>query len=104
MDIQISIDQAKIAAFCQKWKISELSFFGSVLRDDFRPGSDVDVLVTFAPEARWSEFDVMDAEEELASIFGRPVDLIERVAVERGRNPLRKRSILSSTQVVYAAR
>ena len=65
MKVRIPIDQEKIAEFCQRWKITEFALFGSVLRDDFRPDSDVDVLVTFAPDAEWSLFDDVDMEEEL---------------------------------------
>ena len=78
MTTQITVDREKIAEFCRRWKITELSLFGSVLRDDFRPGSDVDVLVTFAPDAQWSLFDAVEMEQELSTIFGRKVDLISR--------------------------
>ena len=74
--------------------------FGSVLRDDFRPDSDVDVLVSFNPSAPWSLFDLVTMQDELQKIFGRTVDLVEREGL---RNPFRKRSILSSREVIYAA-
>ena len=63
--MKIEIPKEKIADFCRKWKIVELSLFGSVLRDDFRPNSDVDLLVTFSPDAEWSLLDHMAMEEEL---------------------------------------
>ena len=72
--IQIAINQAMVADFCRRWKIGELAFFGSVLRTDFRPESDVDVLVTFAPEAEWSLLDHVATEEEFSAIVGRQVD------------------------------
>ncbi|MBU1637384.1 nucleotidyltransferase domain-containing protein, partial [bacterium] len=65
---RIPIDRDKIAAFCQKWKIVEFSLFGSVLTDDFRPDSDVDVMVSFADDARWGMWDLYDIEEELKAI------------------------------------
>jgi uncharacterized protein len=99
----IEIPKDQITDFCRRWKITELALFGSVLRDDFRPDSDVDVLVTFAPDARWSLFDHVDMEDELRRILGRPVDLVNRRGIERSRNPLRRRAILESAQVVHVA-
>jgi len=105
MDItpRIPIDPAKIKAFCEKWKITEFSLFGSVLTDEFREDSDVDVLVTFDKNAPWSLFDIVDMEEELGGILGRKVDLSERSAVERSRNHHRRSAILSSARRVYGA-
>jgi len=74
--------------------------FGSVLRSDFRPNSDIDLLVTFTPDATWSLFDLIQMQEELEDLFGRPVDLVERDTI---RNPFRKRTILGNLQVIYAA-
>lgn len=93
-----------IERFCRKWKVAELALFGSVLRPDFGPESDVDVLVSFAPDAEWSIFDLMEMEEELSAIFGRKVDLVERRAVERSENYIRRRQILSTAEPVYVAR
>jgi len=101
--VRIDIPQDKIADFCRRWKISELALFGSVLREDFRPDSDVDVLVTFAPDAKWSLFDHVDMEDELEGILGRPVDLVSRRGIERSRNPFRRKAILDSARVVHAA-
>jgi len=99
----IPIERARVEAFCRKWKITELALFGSVLRDDFRPDSDVDVLVSFAPDADWSLLDHLAMEEELAGILGRKVDLVSRRAVERSANRIRRQAILGSAEVVYAA-
>ena len=94
-----------IEAFCQRWKIKEFSFFGSILRDDFRPSSsDIDVLVTFSPEADWSLFDHLSMEEELSTIFHRKVDLVSRRAIERSTNWIRRREILGSAERYYVAR
>jgi predicted nucleotidyltransferase len=101
--IAIDYDKEKLRDFCRKWKITEFSFFGSVVRDDFGPDSDVDVLVTFAADARWSLFDMTDMKDELQSLFGRPVDLLTRRAVEGSLNPIRKRSILSSAVMLDVA-
>ncbi len=102
MKPHIHIDQEKIAAFCRKWKITEFSFFGSVLRDDFGPDSDIDVLVSFAKDADWSLFDLVHMEDDLRELFKRNVDLIIRESVERSRNYIRRRAILSSAQTIYA--
>ena len=103
MSARISIDREKIAEFCRRWKITEFALFGSVLRDDFRPDSDVDVLVTFAPDTRYSLFDLVHVQDELKQIFGREVDLVERKAVEKSENYIRRKHILSSVEPVYVA-
>lgn len=89
-------------AFCQKWRIRELALFGSVLREDFRPDSDIDVLVSFEAGAPWDLWHVIEMQEELEAIFGRSVDLVDRDAVERSDNPFRKRAILTRSRVIYS--
>lgn len=103
MTARIAIDGDSIAEFCRRWKISELSLFGSVLRDDFRPDSDVDVLVTFSEDAHWRLADLMRMEEELKAIFDREVDLVERRSVEHSENYIRRAHILRSLEPVYVA-
>ncbi len=99
----IAIPHAKIAEFCHRWRITEFSLFGSVLRDDFRPDSDIDVLVRFEPDAPWSLFDLGDMQAELGEIFGRKVDLVEKETIEKSRNPFRRAHILDHHRVIYAA-
>jgi predicted nucleotidyltransferase len=94
--IAIDYDKEKLRDFCQRWKVTEFSLFGSVVRDDFGPDSDVDVMVRFADDADWSLFDEVHMEDELVQIFGRDVDLLTRRAVERSRNPVRRESILTN--------
>ena len=101
--IHIDLPQEKILEFCARWKVTELALFGSVLRDDFRPDSDVDVLVRFDPDAGWGLFEFMQMEEELAKTLGRPVDLVARAAVEASRNWIRRKQILDESHVVFAA-
>lgn len=102
--MKLSLPYEQIAEFCRKWNVTEFALFGSVLRDDFRPDSDVDVLVSFPSyEATPSLFDHVEMQDELVEIFGRPVDLLTRGGVEDSRNPLRKRAILETARVVYAA-
>ena len=100
---RITIPRKKLAGFCHRWKISELALFGSVLREDFRSDSDVDILVTFAPDADWSLFDHVDMEEELSAIFGRKVDVVSRWAIEQSENWIRREAILSTAEPIYVA-
>ncbi|MEO8196910.1 MAG: nucleotidyltransferase domain-containing protein [Thermoanaerobaculia bacterium] len=103
MSPRIAIDERRIAAFCAKWKISKLELFGSVLRDDFRPDSDVDLLVTYAPEVTPDLRQLTEIEEELREILGRDIDLVERRAVEKSDNYIRRREILGAAEALYAA-
>jgi len=96
------VPRAGSASANRKWKIREFALFASVLRDDFHPDSDVDVLVSFQREAEWDLFDVVDMQNELETTFGRQVEFLDREAAEQGRNPFRRRLILSNTRVVYA--
>ncbi len=100
MNARVQLDQAVLAAFCRKWRIRELSLFGSALRDDFGPDSDLDFLVSFEPETRLDLFDLIEMRDELARTFGRPVDLVEKEAL---RNPWRRYEILRTREVIYAA-
>ena len=99
---QIDVPFDRIAALCRAWRISELTLFGSSVREDFGPDSDVDVLVTFAVEARPTLLDMARIENELSELFGRPTDLVERRAIERSRNHIRREAILRSTRTIYA--
>lgn len=96
---KVDIPAAELEAFCRRWKIREFSIFGSALRDDFGPQSDIDVLVSFEPGTFWG-FEVSDMEAELETMLGRKVDLVMKDGL---RNPFRRHAILSSRQVVYAA-
>ena len=100
----LELPAREIEAFCKKWKVAELSLFGSALRDDFRPDSDVDVLVDFAPGAAWTLVETIEMEAELARLVGRRVDLVERRSVERSENYIRRREILRTAEPVYVAR
>ncbi|MBK8269514.1 MAG: nucleotidyltransferase domain-containing protein [Planctomycetes bacterium] len=100
----ISFERDRIVSFCRKWKISEFAFFGSILRDDFRPDSDVDVMVSFEQGARWSLFDLAAMEAELKEVFGRAVDLVERASVEKSENFIRREAVLSNIEAVYVER
>ena len=103
MNPQLTIPSDELAAFCRAHGIRWLAIFGSAVRDDFGPESDVDLLVEFAEDARCSLFDISLMEEELKGIFGRDVDLVEREGVEQSRNYLRRQAILESAETIYAA-
>jgi len=92
-----------IAEFCQRWQISEFSLFGSVLREDFRPDSDIDILVTFAPDAKRGLTETLQMQDELKILFDREVDLIIKSAIDRSENWLRRKNILDSARTIYAA-
>jgi predicted nucleotidyltransferase len=100
MNATIRLDRVALAAFCRKWKIRELSIFGSALRDDFGPESDLDFLVSFEPDATVDIDALLDMQEELEARFDRPVDVVEKEAL---RNPWRKHEILKTREVIYAA-
>ncbi|MEJ2671123.1 MAG: nucleotidyltransferase family protein [Deltaproteobacteria bacterium] len=97
---KINIPLKQIEDFCRRWKIKELALFGSVLRDDFRTDSDVDVLVTFEPDGGIMFDNRVEMSDELAAILGHEVDLVEKDAI---RNPFRRHNILTTKEVVYAA-
>lgn len=101
--LPIPIPHRQLVAFCQRWKIRELAVFGSVLRDDFSPQSDIDILVTFADDADWSLFDHVRMEQELESLLNRKVDLLTKSAVEQSTNSIRRDSILRTARTLIAA-
>jgi hypothetical protein len=103
MSLRIAVDHERLVEFCKRRSIAELAFFGSVLRDDFRPESDVDVLVKFAPGTRYSLFDMVHIQDELSEILGREAHLVERQDVERSENYIRRKHILSNMEAVYVA-
>ncbi len=100
MSVQVHIDEKRIGAFCRKWKVTELALFGSVLRDDFGPQSDIDVLVELAPAHGLGLFDWVEMIDELRAIFGRKVDLVSKRGL---RNPFRRYEILTTREVIHAA-
>ncbi|HAT15897.1 MAG TPA: DNA polymerase subunit beta [Microcoleaceae bacterium UBA11344] len=96
--LKVSLDA--IAQFCQRWNIVEFALFGSVLRDDFRPDSDVDVLVTYEPSHRLTLSNLLSMQEEIEHLFHRSVDLVEKKQLE---NPDRRSNILKTYRVIYAS-
>ena len=103
----IDLGTEAVQAFCAKWRITELSVFGSVLRDDFRPDSDIDFLARFeevAEDDEWDLFDEIHMREELEQLVGRKVDIVDRCAIEDCTNPFIKKEVLSTAEPVHARR
>jgi uncharacterized protein len=100
----IPIPHADLEEFCHRWRIKRLRLFGSALREDFGPHSDVDLLVSFSPGADWSLLDHVAMEEELSRILGRKVDLVSQKAIERSSNWIRRETILESAEPYFDAR
>ncbi len=99
--LPVEVPVEKIAEYCRRWKISELSLFGSAIRQDFGPDSDIDFLVSFSPGADWSLLDHVLMEEELSALLGRKAELVSRRAIERSANWIRRRTILESAEPYY---
>ena len=97
----VPLDMERIREFCRRWHVTEFALFGSVVREDFRQDSDVDVLVTFAPDAPVTLFSLPRMADELRQMFGREVDLLSRRGVEQSRNIQRRDEILHNAEVVY---
>ncbi len=94
------IDSERLRAYCQRWGICELSLFGSILRDDFHAGSDVDVLISFRSDADWDYWNWPEMLDGLESLFGRRVDLVVKESLT---NPYRRQRILAEREVLHAA-
>ncbi len=104
LETRLGVSKQMIIEFCQPLQIIEFAVFGSVLRFDFRPDSDIDVLVTFAPSAKRGLTETLQMQDELKAMFHRKVDFIVKTALEKSQNWLRRQTILDSAQVIYAAR
>jgi predicted nucleotidyltransferase len=102
--VRVEVPDEEIARFCRDWGVTEMSLFGSALRDDFGPQSDIDVLLTFGSGVRPTLFDLVRMGEELTRIFGRRVDVVSRRGLEASRNPIRRKAILESARVIYESR
>ena len=91
-----------IARFCRRWQIREFALFGSALRDDFHPESDIDVLITYAPTSEWGLFDHVQMRNELSALLGRKIDLVTRRALEQTRNQILRDRILKTAHVIFS--
>lgn len=100
---RLGITPEQLIEFCQRWQISEMALFGSVLRDDFSPDSDIDVLVSYHLTAKRGLFEKIRMQEELSFLLHRDVDLVSKKAIEQSQNWLRRKNILDSAEVIYVA-
>ena len=103
MDAEFRAPLEQLAAFCERWGVVELALFGSGLRGEHGPESDVDLLISFDKKARPTLLDMVRMEDELTELFGRPADLLERDAVEASDNYIRRKAILASAETIYAS-
>ena len=100
--VKVKIPRRKLTAFCRKYRIQKLAFFGSVLREDFKPTSDLDILVEFK-KGHTPGLAFFAMPEELKEIFGWDVDLLTYQGIKSSRNPIRRKAILESAQVIYVS-
>jgi predicted nucleotidyltransferase len=100
---RLDVDKNALTSFCRKWRVAQIAVFGSALRSDFGPSSDVDLLVTPETGVIWSLFEEVDMREELSRLMSRPVDLVIRGAVERSRNWIRREEILSTAEPLHVS-
>ncbi|MEO0349824.1 MAG: nucleotidyltransferase domain-containing protein [Cyanobacteria bacterium P01_A01_bin.15] len=101
--LAITLQKEALVEWCDRWKVQELYLFGSVVRDDFRPeNSDIDVMVTFLPEASWG-FEFVSMKQELEKLLVRKVDLLTKASVEKSENWIRRQEILETAKLVYVA-
>ncbi len=98
---RLAVSADDIARFCERWHIAEMSVFGSALRSDFRSDSDIDVLIEFE-NGKVPGLAYVRMANEIEKMFGRPVDLVTRFAVERSKNPFRRKEILGTAKVIHA--
>jgi uncharacterized protein len=101
--LKVQLPQQALTAFCQKWQIEEMSFFGSVLREDFRPDSDIDIMVSFEDNSTWGILELVRMKRELKALLGREVDLLTKKSIEQSHNWIRRQEILGTAQVIYVA-
>jgi len=101
--MNLGVEEEKLADFCRRWKVKQLAIFGSAVRGQLRADSDLDLLVTFVPDADWSMFDHYRMENELVELFAREVDLTSSQAVKENPNWICRQEILNSAKVIYAA-
>jgi predicted nucleotidyltransferase len=101
-DIVSTLPSKDLERFCLRWKIRELAVFGSALRDDYRPESDVDVLVTFSDASQWGLFDHAQMQQELQTLLHRKVDLVSRRALRQTRNVIIRDEILRTAKTFFS--
>ena len=103
LQTRLPITPKQLTEFCQRWQIAELALFGSILRDDFHPDSDIDLLVSYQPTAKRGLFEKMRMKAEIESLLDREVDLVSKTAIQQSKNWLRRQNILTTAEIIYVA-
>jgi predicted nucleotidyltransferase len=101
IDFFKTIPKSKIANFCRRWRIVKLSVFGSILRKDYKPDSDLDILVEFSHNADWGLLDHVLMQQELEKLLNRNVDLVSEKAIRSSHNWIRTEEILNSARLIF---
>ncbi|ACK72285.1 DNA polymerase beta domain protein region [Gloeothece citriformis PCC 7424] len=104
LEQRLNVSYEQLGQLCQAWNIIELALFGSVLREDFNSNSDIDILVSFAENARITFFDLDIIEAQLSQLFNRPVDLVTKKSILNTHNWIRRKNILENTKIIYEQR
>lgn len=100
---RLGITPLQLTDFCQRWQVAELSLFGSVLREDFSPDSDIDMLISYTPGAGKGLLARVRIKDELQMLCGREIDVMTKQSIEQSRNEMRRQEILGSAQIIYVA-
>jgi len=103
LQTRLTITPKQLIDFCQRWQIAELALFSSILRDDFRPDSDIDLLVSYQPTAKRGLFEKMHMKAEIESMLHREVDLVSKTAIQQSKNWIHRQNILTTAEVIYVA-
>ncbi len=101
---RLGLTSQEIGNFCQQWGITKMALFGSILREDFRADSDIDLLITFAPDARQGLLTLAKMKHELEFRLNRSIDLVPEASIQMSDNWIRQREILSTAQTIYEQR
>jgi uncharacterized protein len=101
---RLGLSNQEIVNLCHQWGITKMALFGSILRDDFRADSDIDLLITFAPNARQGLLTLAKIKHELESRLNRSIDLVPEASIQMSDNWIRQREILNSAQTIYEQR
>jgi len=100
---RLGTSPAELETLCKKWHLTELALFGSILRDDFRPDSDIDLLASFSPSFHRGLTETLQIRDDFTALFSRKIDLVIKDAIERSPNWIRRQEILETAQVIYVA-
>ena len=101
---RLGLSSNDISIFCQRWGISAMALFGSILRDDFTEESDIDILLTFEPNVRQGLLTLAKIKHKLEEQLHRPVDITIKESIETSENWIRRREILTTAQTIYEQR